>query len=42
MDENCWLEATKGVNYILHVAQPCPIKEPKNADEVIKPALTGV
>ena len=42
MDENCWLEVTKNVNYILHVAQPCPIKEPKDPNEVIRPALTGV
>ena len=30
-----------GVTYILHVASPFPLKEPKDKQEVIRPAVEG-
>ncbi|MEO0570604.1 MAG: aldehyde reductase [Bacteroidota bacterium] len=36
-----WAEATKDCDYVLHVASPFPFSQPKNADEVIKPAVEG-
>lgn len=32
----------QGVDYLLHVASPCPIVEPDNPDDVIIPAVKGV
>ena len=39
-DDN-WDEAVKGCDYVLHVASPFPITEPKNPDEIIIPAKEG-
>ena len=36
-----WDEATKGCQYILHVASPLPLQEPKHEDELIGPARDG-
>eukprot|EP01039_Chlorochromonas_danica_P003013 gene3013-3287_t len=36
-----WDEAVRDCTYILHVASPFPLQEPKDADEVIKPAVEG-
>jgi nucleoside-diphosphate-sugar epimerase len=36
-----WDEACKGCDYILHVASPFPLGNPKHEDEVIKPAREG-
>ncbi|MCL4272596.1 MAG: aldehyde reductase [Anaerolineales bacterium] len=36
-----WDEAVKGVNYVLHVASPFPMFEPKHEDELIVPAVQG-
>lgn len=36
-----WAEATKGCDFVLHVASPFPAAVPKNADELIVPAREG-
>ena len=36
-----WSEAAEGCDYLLHVASPFVIAEPKNEDEMIKPAVDG-
>ena len=39
LDENSWIEATKGVDYVCHLASPFPNKKPKNENEIINPAV---
>jgi dihydroflavonol-4-reductase len=41
-DENVWLNLTKGVDYIQHIASPFPSSMPKNDDELVVPAKAGV
>ncbi|MBI5943553.1 MAG: aldehyde reductase [Chloroflexi bacterium] len=36
-----WDEAMNGVEFVLHVASPFPLFEPKNEDELIIPAVQG-
>lgn len=36
-----WDEAMKGVEYVLHIASPFPLFEPKHEDELIVPAVQG-
>jgi dihydroflavonol-4-reductase len=36
-----WDEAASGCDYILHVASPVAVSEPKNADALIVPARDG-
>jgi dihydroflavonol-4-reductase len=36
-----WREAMAGARYVLHVASPLPKREPKNEQELIKPARDG-
>ncbi len=36
-----WPAAVKGCQFVLHVASPLPQASPRNADEVIQPALQG-
>lgn len=36
-----WNEALSDCDYLLHVASPCTIKEPKDEDSIIKPAIEG-
>lgn len=36
-----WENATKGCSYVMHVASPFAIANPKNEDEVIYPAVEG-
>lgn len=36
-----WKEAVRDVEYVLHVASPFPLQEPKHEDELIKPAVEG-
>ncbi len=36
-----WEEALNGVEYVLHVASPFPLYEPKHEDELIVPAVQG-
>lgn len=39
--ESGWEEAMNGVEYVLHVASPFPLFEPKHEDELIIPAVQG-
>jgi len=39
--ESGWEEAMKDVEYVLHVASPFPLAEPKDEDELIIPAVQG-
>lgn len=41
MDSAIWLELTKDVDYVQHVASPFPRELPKNEDELIIPAREG-
>lgn len=41
-DEKTWLELSRGVDYIQHIASPFPRVLPKNDDELIIPARAGV
>ncbi len=36
-----WDEAVNGAYGVLHVASPFPLVQPKNADEVVRPAVDG-
>lgn len=36
-----WDEAMKGVEYVLHIASPFPLFEPKHEEELILPAVKG-
>ena len=36
-----WDEAMNGIEYVLHVASPFPLFEPKHEDELIVPAVQG-
>ncbi len=36
-----WAAATAGCDYVLHVASPFPPQQPKNEDDLIKPAREG-
>jgi dihydroflavonol-4-reductase len=36
-----WEQAVRGCEYVLHVASPFPLLEPKHEDELIKPAVEG-
>lgn len=36
-----WREAAAGVQGVLHVASPFPLAPPKNADDLIRPAVDG-
>jgi nucleoside-diphosphate-sugar epimerase len=42
MDEKSWPSAVKDCTYIIHTASPVPSKVPKDENEVIKPAVSGV
>ena len=41
LNKDSWKKAMKGVMAVLHVASPFPNRQPKNEDEVIKPAVEG-
>ncbi|NIY94353.1 SDR family oxidoreductase [Vibrio diazotrophicus] len=41
LDDNNWLSAMQDCDYVLHVASPLPMGDPKNEDDVIKPAVEG-
>ncbi len=36
-----WKSALKDCDYLMHIASPCIIKEPKNESEIINPAVEG-
>jgi dihydroflavonol-4-reductase len=41
LKDDGWSEATKDCNYVLHVASPFPLSDPKHEDELIIPAREG-
>lgn len=41
MSDQGWDDAMQGVDYLLHTASPFVIKVPKDADEIVKPAIEG-
>jgi dihydroflavonol-4-reductase len=41
LDDSNWLNAMQDCEYVLHVASPLPMGDPKNEDDVIKPAVEG-
>jgi dihydroflavonol-4-reductase len=41
MSDEGWREAVTGCDYVLHVASPFPVKQPKDPDELIVPAREG-
>ncbi|QYJ71231.1 aldehyde reductase [Shewanella sp. FJAT-51649] len=41
LNDTNWLTAMQGCDYVLHVASPLPMGDPKNEDDVIKPAVEG-
>ncbi|MEM1346914.1 MAG: NAD-dependent epimerase/dehydratase family protein [Myxococcota bacterium] len=36
-----WADAMRGARYVLHVASPFPLESPKDADELVRPAVDG-
>lgn len=40
-DEASLIKACEGANYIVHTASPFPMSQPKDENEVIKPAVDG-
>ncbi len=36
-----WADAVTGADYVLHVASPVPAVDPKNDDELVRPARDG-
>lgn len=36
-----WADAVRGVDGVLHLASPFPVREPKDPDELIRPAVDG-
>jgi dihydroflavonol-4-reductase len=41
MSDDGWPAAVEGCDYVLHVASPVPLAEPKHEDEIIGPARDG-
>jgi len=41
LDDKGWYEAMQGCDYVLHVASPYIASEPKDENELIKPAVEG-
>lgn len=41
LKEEGWLDAVKGCSYVLHIASPFPLDQPRNEDDVVKPAVDG-
>jgi len=41
LSDDGWDRAMEGCDFVLHVASPFVVKEPKNEDELIRPALQG-
>lgn len=40
-DDDSWPSAVEGCEFIHHVASPFPLDDPKNEDEIVKPAVQG-
>ena len=41
-DEKIWIQLTKGIDYIQHIASPFPLTLPKHENDLIIPAKAGV
>lgn len=41
MSDDGWADASRGADYVLHIASPLPAKAPKSDDELIVPAREG-
>ncbi len=41
LDNEGWEDAASDCDYLLHIASPCFIEEPKNENQLIEPALGG-
>lgn len=41
LSDEGWAEAAKGCRYLLHIASPYVLNAPKNANELIEPAVKG-
>jgi len=41
LSDSGWNEAVNDCDFLIHVASPCKIKEPKNESEIINPAVEG-
>ena len=41
MSDAGWAEAVAGCSHVAHVASPCPLGVPKNADDLVVPAREG-
>lgn len=41
LDEECWKNAVKDCDYVLHLASPFPAENPAHEDELVKPAVNG-
>lgn len=41
LSDDGWHDAAKGVHGVLHLASPFPLVQPRNADELIRPAVDG-
>ena len=41
LDDEGWENAAADCDYLIHIASPCCIEEPKNEKELIEPALEG-
>lgn len=39
--ESGWAEAMQGCTYVMHVASPLQLKEPKDPNTIIRPAVDG-
>ena len=35
------IDAMQGATYLIHVASPIPMKDPKDENEIVKPAVDG-
>ena len=41
LSDRGWKAAVKDCEFLIHIASPCTIKEPKNESEIINPAVEG-
>ena len=41
MKDDNWAKAVRNCKFVLHIASPLPVREPKNANELILPAREG-
>src|SRR5689334_1013581 len=37
LNADSWKSALEGIDYVMHLASPCPVEEPKDENEVIRP-----